>query len=234
MINVQTSNNKHAFKGILAILFYFFFAYYSPVFLVALGIDYDNLSTTIKLSYSALINILIIVVLIRIFREEIKLGIQDWKVNHKTYFKKYFKYWFLILFVMYTMNMLIMGISGNEIAENEAGIRETLKLAPLYAYISAVIFAPILEELVFRLSLRKIFPTKWLFIVISGLIFGTLHLIAGINSPIEFLYIIPYGFPGAVFAYLLVKTDNIMVPIGLHFIHNGMLMALQILVLFLT
>lgn len=230
---MQPSNIKQATIGILCLVVYFFISFFSPYFLYAFGINYDALSFTIKALYNGSLNFLMIIGLIYVYRKEVKLSIKDLKTNHKIYFKKYFKYWFLILFVMYTMNILIMTLSGNEIAANEAGVREILKSAPLYAYISTVLFAPMLEEFLFRLSFRKIFTTKWIFIIISGLAFGSMHLIAGINAPIEILYIIPYGFPGAVFAYLLVKTDNILVPVAMHFLHNGLLTSLQVLLLFL-
>ena len=47
----------------------------------------------------------------------------------------------------------------------------------------------------------------------------------------DILYLIPYSALGISFAYILQKTDNIFVTIGLHFMHNGILMALQVLVL---
>ena len=40
---------------------------------------------------------------------------------------------------------------------DEKSIIETLKIAPIYTFIITVFVAPILEELVFRLSFRKIF-----------------------------------------------------------------------------
>jgi membrane protease YdiL (CAAX protease family) len=65
----------------------------------------------------------------------------------------------------------------------------------------------------------------------SAFVFGGLHVFSSAETLIDLLYIIPYGAPGFVFAYMLSKTDNIFVPMGFHFMHNGILVALQILLL---
>ena len=90
------------------------------------------------------------------------------------------------------------------------------------------IFAPINEEIIFRKSIQDCLKNKWVFIIVSGLIFGYLHVL-GSESLYDFLYIIPYGSLGAAFAYLLSKTDNIYVTILMHLIHNGLLTIISIL-----
>ena len=98
-------------------------------------------------------------------------------------------------------------------------------------FITAVILAPVIEELVFRQAFRNIITNNWLFIIISGLVFGSLHVITSYETPTDLLYLIPYSAPGIIFAYTLVKSKNIFVPMGLHFIHNGLLLSLQFVVL---
>ena len=73
-----------------------------------------------------------------------------------------------------------------------------------------------------------------LFIFFSGLIFGGMHVIGTLEHLVDLLFIIPYSIPGFVFAYVYTKSKNICVPISLHFIHNGIMMSLQILLLILT
>ena len=98
---------------------------------------------------------------------------------------------------------------------------------------SAVFFAPFTEEMVFRNSIKNIITNKYVFIITSGLVFGGLHVIGNINTIYDLLYIIPYSTPGIAFAIMLQKTDNIFVPMGIHFMHNAILMTLQIVLLFL-
>ena len=67
----------------------------------------------------------------------------------------------------------------------------------------------------------------------SGLIFGGLHVVGNINHWYDLLYLIPYCTPGFIFAYIMSKTNNVFVSMGLHFLHNGMIMSLQVLLIML-
>jgi membrane protease YdiL (CAAX protease family) len=152
-------------------------------------------------------------------------------INHKEYYSKYFKYYLIGLGIMLISNSIIVyGFDGG-ISTNEETIRDIFKISPLYIYFSSVIYAPIVEELTFRQGIRNIFGRNILFVLISGFLFGGLHVITSINSIVDLLYIIPYSSLGIVFAYILYKTDNIFVSMGLHFMHNGILIAIQFLVL---
>ena len=80
--------------------------------------------------------------------------------------------------------------------------------------IGAIIFAPIVEELVFRgvlfnrLKIRTgIIPAM----IISSVIFGLGHEFGGITSAILF---------GICMCILYTKTDNILIPMSVHFLNN--------------
>jgi membrane protease YdiL (CAAX protease family) len=88
-----------------------------------------------------------------------------------------------------------------------------------------------MEELVFRQGFRNIFGRNIVFILFSGIVFGGMHVIGNINTMADLLYLIPYSALGISFAYMLYKTDNIFVSMGFHFMHNGLLMALQVFIL---
>ena len=155
----------------------------------------------------------------------------DVKKKKNKYLKKYIKYWFIILAGTATLNFIIMMLNGGNMAANEESVRSTLTAAPIYMWISAVIVAPFFEELMFRLSLKSIFKNKWLFIAISGFMFGLAHVISTVTNFYSILYILPYSLPGFIFAYILDDSDNIFVPIGMHMLHNGVAMALQIFIM---
>ncbi len=130
---------------------------------------------------------------------------------------------------MFVSNLIITIAIPGAMAKNQEAVVEIFKVAPLYMYISAVIISPLLEELIFRLSIRNVFKKDLLFIIISGLVFGIAHVAGSFENWYDLLYIIPYSIPGFAFAYTYTKTKNIFVPVGLHLIHNGIMMALQII-----
>lgn len=213
--------------GIVALFIYFTFQEVEVGILNFLHIDVETMSMTFKVIYLIICEIFEMLILIALFYKKLKVNIEDIKKNHLTYFRKYFKYWLLILMIMMGSNLIIMLFTQNQTSANEQAVRDLLIKSPIYAYFSGVIFAPVVEELIFRRGLRNIFKNDTLFILISGLIFGGLHVITGYSSLTDLLYLIPYCTPGIVFAYILVKTDNVFVPMSIHFIHNGILIALQ-------
>ena len=134
---------------------------------------------------------------------------------------------------MYVSNFIIIFIT-KDIAQNEQGVRALFAANPILTFILASLLAPILEELVFRLSIYKIIGKyKYLYIILSGLIFGSMHVLGNVSTWTDWLYLIPYSIPGCVFAYTLVKSDNIFVPISLHFIHNTFALLMQVIATFL-
>ncbi len=132
--------------------------------------------------------------------------------------------------LMIVSNIFVLLISPGNSANNQEIINEMVGQLPFYMIFSAVVVAPIVEEIIFRLSFRKIFNNDAFFIFISGLIFGSFHVVGSLDSFIDLIFIVPYSIPGFVFAYTLVKSKNIFVPTMLHFIHNSFTMILTLLV----
>ena len=82
---------------------------------------------------------------------------------------------------------------------------------------SICIFAPFVEEIVFRKCIFSYFNKDIYGILVSTLAFGLIHVI----SSLDFIHILPYLFAGALFslAYSLSKR-NIWVTIAIHSIVN--------------
>ena len=219
---------KTAALGLLTILVY------KSTSIIELATLYYTQETSIikKQIYLITIETIIILITCLINKNKLKENLKDFKKKYNEYLSKYLKLYIITLIIMMISNLIINNIT-NQIAGNEEAIRTTFNKAPFYMFTSAVIFAPFMEEMVFRNSLKNIITNKKIFIIASGLIFGGLHVIGNINTIYDILYIIPYGTPGIAFAYMLTKTDNILVPMGIHFLHNGLLMTLQIIILFI-
>ena len=205
---------KYAFKGAAVIFIYFFFSICQTFPFIILHINYSELPSYIKIIYSLAVELLMISLIFAIFDKEIKAAWQGLKKNHLEYFNKYLKVYIISVIVMVTANML-----------NE------FNFYPIYTFISAVILAPLLEETVFRLGFRSLIQNDFLFITISSLVFGGLHLIGTPINELFPLYLLSYCSCGIAFAYMLKKTNNIFVSIGFHFMHNGLILSLQMFLL---
>lgn len=221
---------ENTIKGLIILLIYlsFMLAPYLPFQL--LNINVNNIPIVLKMVYVTIVELIIIIAAIIINKDYISKSWNDFKKNKNTYLKKYIKYWFMILIGTVILNSIIIAIKGN-IAGNEEGVRTLLGSYPIYMWVSGVLIAPFIEELVFRLSIRSIFNNKYIFIIVSGLLFGFAHLVGNITTATDLLYIFPYALPGFIFAYILYKSDNIFNTIWLHLMHNGILLTLELVLL---
>lgn len=120
---------------------------------------------------------------------------------------------------------IFLDIPGGE-AVNQISIELAMKSAgaPLMI-LSALILAPIVEELIFRKTIFELSRNKWLGLVISSVLFGLIHVsseLMTLTSFGHFLYVfVPYVFMGAGFgvAYIVYK-QNVLTTIGAHMLWN--------------
>jgi len=113
----------------------------------------------------------------------------------------------------------IVGWLGTtDVALNQELVVSALSAMPVAMIITVVLFAPIVEEIIFRLVLMNLFNLPPIFnVILSSLIFGLIHVLAG-----GLIHIIPYFLMGLVFGYFYLKNDNIWHVTILHTIHNGL------------
>ena len=217
---------KYCLKGVAVILIYFLFSIGQDMPFILLHINVSELPSYITIMYSLAVELLMISLIFCIFDKEFKAAFKDLKKNHLKYFNKYLKYYIVSVIVMMVANTLINTLGGN-MSTNETTIRNEFNVFPIFTFVSAVILAPILEESVFRLGFRAIISNDFLFITISSLIFGSLHLIGTPINELLPLYLLSYCSCGIAFAFMLKKTNNIFVSMGFHFMHNGLILSMQ-------
>ncbi len=153
--------------------------------------------------------------------------IEDFKNINKEALSLSYKNWLKGLVIMYISNIIIVLIT-KDIATNESYNRDLLFDMPIYAITVMVFVAPLIEELIFRLSIKDLFKNKWVYATVSGLIFGLMHLTTATNL-LELLYVIPYGSLGFFFAKSVYETDNIWSSMITHMSHNGAIITLLLL-----
>lgn len=217
--------------GLSVMFIYFILPYFQGLPFAIMNVNVDTIPLTSKIIYLMAFSILTMALIVLIYNKKIIKDYKDMKKNNIKYFNKYIKYWLIGLFIMMTSNLIVNLLINNNLPSNEQAIRDTFNISPIYIFFQAVIYAPIVEELVFRLSIKKIFSNKWVFVILSGLIFGSMHVFGDFNNLTDLLYIIPYSAPGIVFALMLKDSENILIPISFHLLHNGILISLQFLIL---
>lgn len=174
-------------------------------------------------------NVVQSIILILMYRKCLKKDFKDFRSNFGSYSDIAIKYWILGFIAMMVSNTIIGTFSPVKIATNEESVREIIKTIPEISFFSLCLFAPIAEELIFRKAFKDCFKNKYLFILLSGIVFGLLHVIGSFNSLYNLLYIVPYSSLGIAFAYIYYKTNNICSSIFVHCLHNTILVILNIL-----
>lgn len=191
-----------------------------------IGFDILSLNNNLKYTCLIIIDISFMLILYLIYRKEINNELSKHIKNFGKNFSFGFKLWILGLILMISSNLLINLIYPS-VATNEEAVQESLKMVPFYTAFASCIFAPFVEEIIFRKCLGKAFNNSFIFIIVSGLLFGLAHTITEIGTS-QMLYIIPYGLFGSIFAYMYTKTKNIFVPITFHCIHNTVLVLISL------
>ncbi|MGT2757043.1 CPBP family intramembrane glutamic endopeptidase [Streptococcus ovuberis] len=143
-----------------------------------------------------------------------------------------------LLFFLGTRVIAIVGaivfqlLLGTATSANDAALTATVgqvrSMFVLYFvafHVAIGLFAPILEELVFRGLFTKYFfanrAGKWLPLILSSAIFALLH----IAHPVEFIVYFPLG---ALFYLAYARRGNIKDSIAVHILNNSLLVILSI------
>lgn len=222
-------NIKELIKGLLVICSYFLLTVILQIpfiFLYQLKIINEEL-------LYILVYLSLTIVFILYYKKDMINNLKDFKKNYKEILKVTFNYWLKGVFIMITSSIIISYLSIPSNTTNQESNITMLKTIPIAEVLMAVVFAPIIEELVFRRSLKDFTKNKHLYAFTSGLIFASIHLISSINSINELVmlvHLIPYSAVGIAFGYAYKKTDNIYGTIILHSIHNA-ISLLQIIIL---
>lgn len=198
-------------------------------FVLIFGSNIESFSLTIKVILSLISNLIIIGILCFIYRDTLLTDLKGFfNKNFGENIELAFKYWFLGFLVMLGSNLIISIITNGGIAGNEESVRELIDSAPLYMVFDVAIYAPITEELIFRKSIRDFISNKWVYILVSGIIFGGLHVVGAVESPIDWLFLIPYCSLGIAFASLCRKSNNIFSSMCMHALHNSIAIAIYL------
>lgn len=135
--------------------------------------------------------------------------------------------WGVLGFFMAMAGQMIAGAIefglGIEPGSDNTAMLSTIAKASSIIIIPIVIFAPLLEELVFRRVIFGSIYTKtnfWIAAVLSGVIFALVH-----GEPEHTLI---YMAPGIVFSFIYYHTKRIWTPMIAHFLMNGFVMIVQL------
>lgn len=137
------------------------------------------------------------------------------------------KWWLKILFIIalvasiklmelfcgWFYNLFGESINGN----NQDAVVNNIKENVVLMAFSTCLFAPFVEEIIFRKCIFSYFEKDRFGILVSTLAFGLIHVI----SSLDFIHILPYLFTGFLLSlFYWLSKRNIYVPLLAHIIVN--------------
>lgn len=206
------------------------FLFFSSIFFMILNINPNNISDMKYIIYLSISNLILLSIYIYIYRKDLSKDFKEYFEDFNHNFDTSLKYWLTGFGIMAISNVIISFILNMTIAGNEENVRNFINVSPLLMLFNASIYAPVVEELTFRKSIREVISNKWFYVLTSGLLFAFMHIMGYINSPIDIIYLIPYGALGISFALLYYKTNNIFSTITMHAMHNTIAILLYLAV----
>lgn len=212
--------------------FYGLVIYFAVNFITAYIVNSfkDQLSITVYNIILIASEVIILGILIFLNRKKIKKDFIDFDKHYKKHLKVGIKAWLIGLLFMVISNYIIYNFFVNNIASNQEINTIVIQKMPLYTILGMIILGPFSEEIMFRLSFFEHIKNKYVYYILTVLIFAGMHTLNGMTSPIELLYFIPYGCMAVSFSYVMYKTKNVFTTTVIHTCHN----AISVLLIAIT
>lgn len=134
---------------------------------------------------------------------------------------------------VFVLNLILFGVFHVDTPDNQANNLAYLSADPFGFVISTLLFAPFMEETIFRGCIFAPMRKKHSFFFsafVSGLCFGFLHILASVLSHdySQCIYALVYGLCGFVLAIPYEKTGSVFAGMLTHTLYNllGMIFML--------
>ena len=216
-------DNKKFWKSILFIFIFIVLNLFMGIINYIFKLDNNNLFNI----FGIIEEIFILFIFILITKVNLKKEFKEFK---KDYIPDMFKYWLLGFVLLGICNAIIGLLVGIDTSTNEELNRKIIHTYPVYAVIAMCITAPMIEELIFRYSFKDTFKSNKTYAIVTGVIFGAMHVLLSMSSLKELLFIIPYSTLGIALGVIFKKcNNNFFSTFFVHAFHN----TLSILLIFL-
>lgn len=203
-IDLKKSKAKDLVLGLALVLIYFsqfIWKNYLPA----------DLTLVIIIEFA--FNIIMIVLCVVVFYNQLKENFRLFKNNFTAYMRFIFPRLGMAYVFLFIFSLISILITKNATSVNQSQVES---LPKYYLIPAAIIYAPIVEELIFRGVFRRFIRNKYIFIIISGVIFGLLHTIHEATILNVVFASLPYISLGMYLSFIYTKTNNLFSNIFSH------------------
>ena len=229
---------KDIFKLVICLICFFGSGYLLRFILKLVGISINKLNIGWMMFIELILALLISGVVVVIYFKDLKNDYKDFKKKldkNITYIIKMFIIFMLVKYAVSVLSALIIMVLGYDIESitsvNQSTIENYVKMYPWLMVFTTSVLAPLYEETLFRLGFKKVFKNKILFVLISGFVFGIMHIFPlrdDVDLMLGLTQSISYVTMGIFLAYSYQRTNNIFTSIGIHFLNNFLSVLIMI------
>lgn len=221
IIKKSTSNTFESVKLIKTLLVFISYLLYSNVISVVLS----TFKITNATMLSFLADLIFLICIVFAYRDNLKKDFENLKKDYKiSSIIKTIIIWVVIIFVFnILMGAITEMIYPNMATDDNTNAMSTLfKTSISYSLFKTMIFAVVAEELLYRESISDVVKNKYIFIVISSIIYTIMNFIfVGFESDIIVMDILSYFLPALLFSTAYVKNNNnIIILMLIKFTYN--------------
>ena len=182
----------------------------------------------LKMAISIVFYLTMIILSIGFFYDLLNENFKMFKVHFKGYFNNLIGKVGKFYLIYFGVAMITFILAKVDTSVNQSNV-EALPI--WFSLPLAIIYAPIVEETLFRGCIRRFIKNDKIFIIVSGLVFGLLHTVFSEATVYNAIVLaIPYMTIGGFLAYLYTKTNNMCTNMCFHAFHNTMAMIITILI----
>ncbi len=216
-------NNKLT-KGILVFALYLLIPMIIGMFLPSL-----NNSNLLSVLVRFIIDVGVIALFIYLFKDDFKEYNKGLVKNPKKVIGVGLLFALFAFIAMPICNIILHVLNVSASDTNNDTINTLYGVIPLYMMFQTLIYSPIVEGITFRKVFKDAINNKWLFIIISGFVFGLYHIIYNMTSLSQILLMLPYFVVGMLYAGAYSKTDNIYSAFIATFVYNLAVFVINLL-----
>ena len=207
------TQGKNIIVCTLTVLIYFLWSY-----LVSGLTSLFNLQGNIKLWISALIFAILLLIYIIVYHRDLKTSLKNLKKDFLKNNLSSLKIFFLGYSIYFIISTLINVFFPDIFYVNNT--LEGFRTIPVLAIFFMLIYYPIIEELVFKLSFKKIITNKWSFVIITGFLNAFFQVALSATNTISLIIILSDTIFYMTLSYIYFETDNIFISIFYRMLSN--------------
>lgn len=203
-------NRQKIMKAVLVFIAYFAYNMVVNCFCEVLGVK-----DPIVVSFIA--DILFSIVIIFLYRKEIVKSICDFRKNYS--FKRRFIIVWLGVLILFALNILggivteILFSDLYDVDQNTTMIYELANMSTIYTIFKTLIFASVVENVVFRVSIRELVKNNFAFIVVSSLIYALVNIMYSDFTLLTIVDMVQYFLISVTLSSVYIKYKDSIYPV---------------------